>query len=95
MYTNNSVYKVLENIIRYARFSKNKKYIQIYLYSIASTKIGSLKYYRHLTKTASTVHSLFKLFQTLIFSTNLRESEMEIYRDRGISVAHCPFPDLK
>ena len=31
----------------------------------------------------------------IIFSTNIHESELETYRRRGISIAHCPFYDLK
>ena len=31
----------------------------------------------------------------LIYSTNVRESELETYRRRGIAIAHCPYYDLK
>ena len=37
----------------------------------------------------------FLFFQTLFHTVHLRESEMEIYRDRGISITHCPISNLK
>jgi len=31
----------------------------------------------------------------MIYGTNIRESEMETLRRRGISIAHCPYGDFK
>ena len=31
----------------------------------------------------------------LVYSVNLRDSEMETYRRRGLTIAHCPYADFK
>lgn len=31
----------------------------------------------------------------LVYSVNLRDSEIATYRRRGITIAHCPYADFK